>query len=167
MRGVRQSAHRASPGGPARRRIHRGDLADAGAIDAALAAEAGTRWFHSPRCRWSATACARRCSNLSENVGNGLRLIDACIRHDVKRFVAVLDRRPVRAARADPIDETARIDPGSPYGESKFMLERSLLWADRVHGLRSAILRYFNAAGADPAAGWARITARRRICCRW
>ena len=31
------------------------------------------------------------------------------------------------------------------------MIERALVWADRVHGLRSACLRYFNAAGADPA----------------
>ncbi len=49
-----------------------------------------------------------------------------------------------------PITEEARIEPGSPYGESKWMLERALLWAERVHGLRSACLRYFNAAGADP-----------------
>jgi UDP-glucose 4-epimerase len=50
-----------------------------------------------------------------------------------------------------PIDEDARIDPGSAYGESKWALERALLWAERVHGLRSACLRYFNAAGSDPA----------------
>ena len=49
-----------------------------------------------------------------------------------------------------PIDEQERIEPGSPYGESKLMLERALFWADRIHGLRSACLRYFNAAGADP-----------------
>jgi UDP-glucose 4-epimerase len=30
------------------------------------------------------------------------------------------------------------------------MLERALFWADRIHGLRSGCLRYFNAAGADP-----------------
>jgi UDP-glucose 4-epimerase len=30
------------------------------------------------------------------------------------------------------------------------MLERALLWAERIHGMRSACLRYFNAAGADP-----------------
>ena len=41
--------------------------------------------------------------------------------------------------------------PGSAYGESKWGPERASLWADRVHGLRSACLRYFNAAGADPA----------------
>ena len=30
------------------------------------------------------------------------------------------------------------------------MLERALFWAEHIHGMRSAILRYFNAAGADP-----------------
>ena len=48
------------------------------------------------------------------------------------------------------IDEATAIAPGSPYGESKWMLERALGWADRIHGLRAACLRYFNAAGADP-----------------
>ena len=49
-----------------------------------------------------------------------------------------------------PIDETVAIDPGSPYGESKQIIERMLHWADVVHGLHSACLRYFNAAGAHP-----------------
>jgi UDP-glucose 4-epimerase len=49
-----------------------------------------------------------------------------------------------------PIDEDTSIDPGSPYGDSKWMLERALAWAERIHGLRFACLRYFNAAGADP-----------------
>jgi UDP-glucose 4-epimerase len=49
------------------------------------------------------------------------------------------------------IDETTPIAPASPYGESKWMLERALAWAGRIHGLHSASLRYFNAAGADPA----------------
>jgi UDP-glucose 4-epimerase len=47
-----------------------------------------------------------------------------------------------------PIDESSRIDPGSPYGESKFILERMLRWMDDRFGMRYAALRYFNAAGA-------------------
>src|SRR5439155_1147276 len=35
----------------------------------------------------------------------------------------------------------------------KLYLERSLAWAGRVYGLRSASLRYFNAAGATPDRG--------------
>ena len=40
--------------------------------------------------------------------------------------------------------------PANPYGESKLMIEQILRWADEVYGFRSACLRYFNAAGADP-----------------
>ncbi len=43
--------------------------------------------------------------------------------------------------------------PENPYGESKLILERMLPWLDRLHGLRYAILRYFNAAGATDERG--------------
>jgi UDP-glucose 4-epimerase len=47
----------------------------------------------------------------------------------------------------------------NPYGESKLMSERLLPWFEAAHGIRFAILRYFNAAGAadDGSAGedWA------------
>ena len=88
---------------------------------------------------------------LPENGVNGIRLIEACVRHGVGRFVLSSTAALFGDPEEMPIPETARIDPGSPYGESKWMIERALLWADRVHGLRSACLRYFNAAGADPA----------------
>jgi UDP-glucose 4-epimerase len=52
-----------------------------------------------------------------------------------------------------PIDEEEDILPGSPYGESKFIMERLLHWLDRIQGLRYAGLRYFNAAGATAACG--------------
>ncbi len=52
-----------------------------------------------------------------------------------------------------PIDEEERIVPGSPYGESKFILERMLYWLDRIHGFRYSALRYFNAAGATDERG--------------
>jgi UDP-glucose 4-epimerase len=52
-----------------------------------------------------------------------------------------------------PIDEEESIVPGSPYGESKFILERMLQWLDHSRGLRYAALRYFNAAGASPDHG--------------
>jgi UDP-glucose 4-epimerase len=37
--------------------------------------------------------------------------------------------------------------PGSPYGESKFFIERLLYWFSRIYGLRYVCLRYFNACG--------------------
>ncbi|MDQ2802502.1 MAG: UDP-glucose 4-epimerase GalE [Pseudomonadota bacterium] len=87
---------------------------------------------------------------LLENAGNGIRLIESCVRHGVRRFVLSSTANLFGAPEMIPIVETARLDSGSPYGESKQMIERALVWADRIHGMRSASLRYFNAAGADP-----------------
>ncbi len=88
---------------------------------------------------------------LLENVANGIRLIDACVRHGVGRFVLSSTAALFNVHDDAPIVETALIDPQSAYGDSKWMIERALHWAGQVHGLRYACLRYFNAAGADPA----------------
>ncbi|MBS1068927.1 UDP-glucose 4-epimerase GalE [Gluconobacter cerinus] len=89
---------------------------------------------------------------LRQNYLTSLNLIQACIENKVKKFIfsstASLFGGP---ERLEPIPENAAVQPGSPYGESKFFIERILHWADAIHGLRSATLRYFNAAGADPA----------------
>jgi UDP-glucose 4-epimerase len=47
-----------------------------------------------------------------------------------------------------PIKEDARLLPTNAYGESKLLVEQMLGWMHRIHGLRSASLRYFNVAGA-------------------
>lgn len=90
---------------------------------------------------------------LGENVVNSLNLLRAAIDHGVRRFIfsstANLFDNPVKI----PIDETAQIIPGSPYGESKFIIERMLYWLEKTQGLRYACLRYFNAAGATAERG--------------
>jgi UDP-glucose-4-epimerase GalE len=48
-----------------------------------------------------------------------------------------------------PIGENTRCDPINPYGFTKLVCERMMDDFGRAHGLRSARLRYFNAAGAD------------------
>jgi len=90
---------------------------------------------------------------LADNVTNGLNLLQEALAHDVRRFIlsstANLFEKPLRM----PIDEEEQIVPGSPYGESKNLLERILAWLDRTAGLRYACLRYFNAAGASERFG--------------
>jgi UDP-glucose 4-epimerase len=93
------------------------------------------------------------CTYLGDNVVNGLNLLRTMVDYGVSRFIlsstANLFGEPARM----PIDETERIVPGSPYGESKFLLERILCWLDRIYDLRYAALRYFNAAGATAERG--------------
>jgi len=50
-----------------------------------------------------------------------------------------------------PIDEERATSPQSPYGESKLMVEQGLGWMAQRGRLRSAVLRYFNAAGGTVA----------------
>jgi UDP-glucose 4-epimerase len=128
----------------------RADLADPAAIDAVVSEGSWDAVFHFAALSLVGDSMRQPWRYFGENVGNGIRLIEACTRHGVKKFVlsstAALFGTPDRV----PIDEDTRIDPGSVYGETKWMIERTLLWADRVCGLRSACLRYFNAAGSDP-----------------
>jgi UDP-glucose 4-epimerase len=49
-----------------------------------------------------------------------------------------------------PIHEAHVQSPINPYGRSKLIIEQILSDLDRYQGFRSCILRYFNAAGADP-----------------
>jgi UDP-glucose 4-epimerase len=127
------------------------DLADAASVDAVLADGKWDAVFHFASLSLVGESMRLPFRYLAENGINAIHLIDACVRHGVGRFVLSSTANLFGAPETVPIPETARIDPGSPYGESKWMIERALLWAGRIHGLRSACLRYFNAAGADPA----------------
>lgn len=90
---------------------------------------------------------------LGENVTNGSNLLQVVLEHGVKRFILSSTANLFDNPAKIPIDETVQIIPGSPYGESKFFIERMLYWLDKTHGLRSACLRYFNAAGATAERG--------------
>jgi UDP-glucose 4-epimerase len=127
------------------------DIADTAALDAALAGGPWDAVFHFAALSLVGESMIHPFLYFSENAGNGVRLIEACVRHGVQKFVLSSTAALFGTPEKQPIDEAERIDPGSPYGESKHMIERTLLWADRICGLRSACLRYFNAAGADPA----------------
>jgi UDP-glucose 4-epimerase len=126
------------------------ELSDAAAVDAVLADGPWDAVFHFASLSLVGESMAQSMRYLLDNAALGIRLIDACIRHGVRRFVLSSTANLFGLPDSIPIAEDARIAPASPYGESKLMIERALFWADQLHGLRSACLRYFNAAGADP-----------------
>jgi UDP-glucose 4-epimerase len=90
---------------------------------------------------------------LGQNVTNGLNLLQSAVEHGVRRFILSSTANLFDAPERIPIDEKACIVPGSPYGESKYLLERMLFWMDRIYDFRYATLRYFNAAGASAERG--------------
>jgi UDP-glucose 4-epimerase len=87
------------------------------------------------------------------NTGGSAVLLEALLRHGVERFVlsstAAVYGEPERSRST----EDAPLNPTNAYGESKLLVERMLAWHHRIHGLKVAALRYFNAAGAVPGRG--------------
>ena len=140
--------HRAAV--PAGARLIEGDLADSRHTDSVLADGPWDGVLHFAALSLVGESMRQPFRYILENATNGIRLIEACVRHKVGRFVLSSTANLYGSAGDEPIRETTAIDPGSPYGESKLMIENALRWADSCCGLRSARLRYFNAAGADP-----------------
>jgi len=143
-----RQGHRAAV--PERAALHRIDLANIQAVDAVVASGRWDAVFHFASLSLVGESMREPFRYLLENGVNGIRLIEACVRHGVRRFVLSSTANLFGSPQIIPIPEDSVIEPGSPYGESKMMIERALHWADRIGGLRSACLRYFNAAGADP-----------------
>ena len=90
---------------------------------------------------------------LGDNVRNGLNLLESVVEYGIQKFILSSTANLFDDPETMPIDEIERIIPGSPYGESKHILERMLYWLDRTGKLRFAALRYFNAAGATKYRG--------------
>jgi UDP-glucose 4-epimerase len=130
-----------------------GDLADRSLLEEIIAAYSFDGVMHFASYTLVGESMEKPFKYIGDNVTNGLNLLQEAVAHGVKRFIlsstANLFEKPVKI----PIDEGEQIVPGSPYGESKHILERMLYWLDRTMGLRYACLRYFNAAGASDLYG--------------
>lgn len=89
----------------------------------------------------------------SNNFIGGLTLLDAMLATEVKKIVFSSTCATYGMPEKMPITEDTPQMPVNPYGESKLAFERALKWYDEAYGIRSAIMRYFNAAGASQRFG--------------
>jgi UDP-glucose 4-epimerase len=83
------------------------------------------------------------------NVAHGLNLLDAAVAARVRKFVFSSTCATYGVPEKMPMDESLPQRPVNPYGESKLMFEKMLLWYQQLHGLEFVAFRYFNAAGAS------------------
>jgi len=77
-------------------------------------------------------------------------LIAAAVEAGVRHFIFSSTAAVYGMPDANPVFETARLAPISPYGTSKMMTEMMLADTAAAHDFDYAALRYFNVAGADP-----------------
>jgi UDP-glucose 4-epimerase len=82
-----------------------------------------------------------------------LKLLDVLIKNNVKKFIFSSTCATYGEPQYVPIDEKHPQFPSSPYGWSKFMVERALADYDTAYDLKYVALRYFNACGASGECG--------------
>ena len=87
------------------------------------------------------------------NVINSLNLAEAVVEAGVGLLVFSSTAAVYGEPETVPITEAFPTAPTNVYGETKLAFERVLRWLERIHGLRWAALRYFNAAGATERLG--------------
>ncbi len=130
--------------------FYQGDLLDRAALAHMFAEHQFDGIFHFASYIIVPESMEKPFKYLRDNVVAAANLLEIAAEHGVKRFIfsstAALFAEPTRM----PIPADEPIIPGSPYGESKFFIERLLHWMDRIYGMKYCALRYFNAAGAHP-----------------
>ncbi len=85
------------------------------------------------------------------NVAGTLSLLEAMREAHVSKLVFSSSCATYGVPDSIPISEKCEPRPVSPYGASKLMCERMIADQCAAHDLAAIGLRYFNAAGADPA----------------
>ena len=128
-----------------------GDIGDRATLDKLFTAHAVESVMHFASYIQVGESAINPRKYYQNNLVNTLNLLDAMIDHGIKRFIFSSSAAVYGEPEAVPIPETHRKAPINPYGKSKWMVEQALHDLDIAHGLKSACMRYFNAAGADPA----------------
>ena len=128
------------------------DLGDRARLESVLGDSGFDAVVHCAGHIWVGESVANPGKYYFNNAANAFRLFDLCaqygIRHVVFSSTAAVYGQPDVAV----IDEDQPLAPINPYGASKLMAERALQDIAAASGMRFAILRYFNVAGADAAA---------------
>lgn len=84
------------------------------------------------------------------NLSGTYSLLAAMDEYGCKNIVFSSSAAVYGAPKYLPIDEKHPTNPENYYGYTKLNIEENLQWFDKLKGIKSACLRYFNAAGYDP-----------------
>ena len=127
-----------------------GDIADRARLDAVIAQYRPQALMHFAAFTYVGESVADPGKYYRNNVAGTLSLLEALRDHGIGRMVFSSTAAVYGTPDTVPIPETAPKVPINPYGLSKWTSEQMIADFGAAHGLRSAVLRYFNAAGGDP-----------------
>lgn len=126
-----------------------GDIRDRACLDEVLAKHKPAAILHFAALIEVGESVKDPVSFYENNVIGTLTLLSAAQAAGVKAFVFSSTCATYGLPQSVPLDESHQQVPINPYGRTKYIVEQALADYDQYKGLRSVILRYFNAAGAD------------------
>lgn len=139
--------------------FYEGDIEDA-ALLARIFAEQGTRAImHFAGSVVVPESVKNPLKYYHNNTAKTRALIAAAVEAGVPHFIFSSTAATYGEPEVSPVSEDCRQRPINPYGMSKLMTEFMLADTARAHALNYCALRYFNVAGADPAARSGQSTA--------
>ena len=127
----------------------KGDIRDRARLDEVLATHKPAAILHFAALIEVGESVKDPVAFYENNVIGTLTLLAAAQAAGVKAFVFSSTCATYGLPQSVPLDETHRQVPINPYGRTKYIVEQALADYDKYTGLRSVVLRYFNAAGAD------------------
>jgi UDP-glucose 4-epimerase len=128
-----------------------GDVADRALVRRVLAEHGVDAVMHFAAYAYVGESVTDPLAYYANNVAATVSLLRAMLDGGVTRLVFSSTCATYGVPEAVPITEDHPQRPINPYGASKLMVERVLADVGHAHGLRAVVLRYFNAAGADPS----------------
>jgi len=129
-----------------------GELADSERLDKLFATHPITTVLHFAAAIIAPESVSMPLKYYGNNTRNTLGLLEACVRHNVKRFIFSSTAAVYGIPGSGVAAEDSILAPINPYGTSKLMSEWMLRDVSAAHGMQYVALRYFNVAGADPQA---------------
>lgn len=127
-----------------------GDLADTAAIEAVFSAYKIEAVFHFAAYAYVGESVTEPEKYYTNNVVNTLNLLNVMKRHGCNRIIFSSTCATYGEPENVPITEDMLQNPINPYGMTKLMVEKIFKDYQKAYGLQFVVLRYFNAAGADP-----------------
>ncbi len=128
-----------------------GNLADTERVRAALREHGCDAVVHFAAFAYVGESVVAPRKYVRNNVCNTVSLLDAMLDEGVRTLVFSSTCAVYGVPKELPIHEGLPLAPINPYGETKRYVEDILRAYHRAYDLRFTALRYFNAAGADPA----------------
>ncbi|TIX00022.1 MAG: UDP-glucose 4-epimerase GalE [Mesorhizobium sp.] len=127
-----------------------GDIRNQEALRAAMKAYRPTAVIHFAALAYVGESVHEPAEYYSTNVTGTIAVLDAARANSIENIIFSSSCATYGVPEALPVRETSAQNPISPYGRSKLMGEQIISDYASAYGMKFAILRYFNACGADP-----------------